>query len=155
MSLTILFQKSKSLIIYYEDKELNFGEVEELSLLFINTLFNNQKRILNEQLDSIALTFSFEVPFDMITLFFHHFADDVIIIGVKNYDDTDIEELLIPQTSFYKALVDGLVNFYEQLKSEGIFEKYIIDNYPTRHKKGEWKDNYIEVLQLFYNNYYT
>lgn len=149
MELKIDFQKSKSFVIYYQNQVFDSWEVEELSLTFVQKLAENQAAFLKNSTPLSEIVFSFEIPFDMISLIFQHTNDGFIILSSKNYDDSDIQEWILPQDKFYTALVIGLTKFYSSIS-----EEYIVDASFGRHKKGAWNENLLKTISLFTDFYF-
>lgn len=149
MELKIDFQKSKSFVIFYQNQVFDSWEVEELSLTFVQKLAENQATFLKNLSPLSEIVFSFEIPFDMISLIFQHTNDGFIILSSKNYDDTDLQEWKLPQGKFYGALTIGLTKFYSSIS-----EEYIVDASFERHKKGAWNENLLKTISSFTDFYF-
>jgi hypothetical protein len=149
MELKIDFQKSKSFVIYYQNQVFDSWEVEELSLTFVQKLAENQAAFLKNSTPLSEIVFSFEIPFDMISLIFQHTNDGFIILSSKNYDDSDLQEWKLPQDKFYTALTIGLTKFYSSIS-----EEYIVDSSFGRHKKGAWNENLLKIISSFTDFYF-
>lgn len=148
MELKIDFQKSKSFVIFYQNQVFDSWEVEELSLTFVQKLAEIQATFLKNSTSLSEIVFSFEIPFDMISLIFQHTNDGFIILSSKNCDDSDIQEWILPQDKFYAALVIGLTKFYSSIS-----EEYIVDSSFGRHKKGTWNKSYLKTISSFTDYY--
>ncbi len=149
MELKVDFQKSKSFVIYYQNQVFDSWEVEELSLTFVQKLVENQASSLKKSTPLSEIVFSFEIPFDMISLIFQHTNDGFIILSSKNYDDSDLQEWKLPQDKFYTALTIGLTKFYSSIS-----EEYIVDASFGRHKKGAWNENLLKTISSFTDFYF-